>query len=493
MKKLVSLIAFVTLFASCVTENLEEGKITPSPITQIDPNVIPLDNALGEMYSLMDDLYGPQTRAASRTIASVENYKSAGGETRADGSTEEPIETLAYIVNFEEGGFAVLSATTAHESVVCITEAGSLTLEDLERARQEMQNAQKTRTDGGAPGWMSYEDIHDLGYEDVGGNPEPFVYEDYALDWDEGDTVTEDLGEYPVAVMRSGRDGLMHTPETFVPVTIADYYGKVDNSFLTNTEYDPWATVPNSKIGPLVTTKWHQDAPFNQKNESLRPAGCVPIAVAQIIAANEYPPTSVFGVTSTWDKLKDYSSFNKSNKTVEDLRIEEDIATIVRHIYLGVNAQPNLGGSGGTFAWPAAAKKYMKWYLGYIDAKKYESYKESKIEAMLNAGKPVFIGAVSGPLDIFCGIDAHAWVIDGSMTQQRIGRQYQGGRLVGTTTQSRFLIHCNFGWKGKCDGYYFPGVFNLKEGPVAVEEDLDEDIDDSTDSDYDWCFRVITY
>jgi hypothetical protein len=91
------------------------------------------------MFALMNTIYGQGTRAAGRTIASIDNFNGARGKTRADGSPE----TLAYVVNFEEGGFAVLSATTNHEPIVCITEGGSLTAQELEEARLRRENPGK--------------------------------------------------------------------------------------------------------------------------------------------------------------------------------------------------------------------------------------------------------------------------------------------------------------------------------------------------------------
>jgi hypothetical protein len=361
--------------------------------------------------------------------------------------------------------------------------------------------------------WMSYEDIHNFGYGEEG-NPEPFVYEDYAVDWEEGDTVTEDLGEYPVSSNDpielisgivaiyydpnndSGRKGDNSDSGDDNPLDLDPQHEQPSPHIPTITrEYGDW-TDTEEKIGPLLTTHWHQYAPFNQKNESLRPSGCVTIAVAQIIAQREYPATSFFGVTSTWDELKSYNPSDPVYVGLSDdvkTRIENDIATVVRHIYLGVKAKPNYGGSGGTFAWPADAKKYMKKKLGYGGAKKYESYKASKIDAMIDAGKPVFIGAVSGPLDIFCGIDGHAWVIDGSVHQTQEVKVYSDGEYCTTLENDRYLIHCNFGWtNAKCSGYYTHDVFDLTEGPVAVEDG--DNIKDETDNaHYDKCFRIITY
>jgi hypothetical protein len=361
--------------------------------------------------------------------------------------------------------------------------------------------------------WMSYEDIHNYGYGEEG-NPEPFVYEDYAVDWEEGDTVTEDLGEYPVSSadpteLISGmvatyydryndpnnddrvREGDDPDSGDYNPLDLDDQpdYAQPSPSIPTY-EYGDW-TDADDKIGPLLTTKWHQSAPFNNECPVMifkcekAPAGCVPIALAQIIAFNEQPATSFFGVSSTWDELKNYT-LDKETKTASDLSIEDDLATIARTIGIFCLAQYNFLFSGGTFAWPVNAESCMKDF-GYSDTKRYEGYKADKIEEMLNAGKPVFIAAVSGLAN------GHAWVIDGSVNQTQEVKVYRDGEYCETFENDRYLIHCNFGWGGFCDGYYFHDVFDLNNGPVAKDGTDDRYKDETRNRDYDCWFRIITY
>jgi hypothetical protein len=320
----------------------------------------------------------------------------------------------------------------------------------------------------------------------VGGNPEPFVYEDYAVDWEEGDEVTEDLGEYAVSATK---------PDHFLPYLFEQYYEEdYGPSSSPSVEYEPWTYVAEGKIGPFLTTQWHQQSPFNDEYPTMipqfkkAPAGCVPVAIAQIIAANEKPATSYFGVTSTWDELKSYNTedYNESFTVAQREKINSDLAKILYKIGGGVKADINFCFSGQTFATPAAAKRYMKRKLGYGSAKKHKGYKGNKIEDMLNAGKPVFIAAISGLAN------GHAWVIDGSMYQERIGNKFEIGYPVSHFTETRKLLHCNFGYPGgKCNGYYIPGVFDLNDGPLAAE--ADEDTLDRGQYDYDHWFRIITY
>ena len=35
-------------------------------------------------------------------------------------------------------------------------------------------------------------------------------------------------------------------------------------------------------------------------------------------------------------------------------------------------------------------------------------------------------------------------------------------------TQGQRLVHCNFGWEGSHDGYYYVGAFNTAKSPVTL-------------------------
>ena len=58
------------------------------------------------------------------------------------------------------------------------------------------------------------------------------------------------------------------------------------------------------KVGPLLTTEWHQDYPFNRytpiKGEKHAPAGCVPIAIAQVVNYHQ----RLDGENIAWNHLK---------------------------------------------------------------------------------------------------------------------------------------------------------------------------------------------
>ena len=64
------------------------------------------------------------------------------------------------------------------------------------------------------------------------------------------------------------------------------------------------------------------------------------------------------------------------------------------------------------------------------------------------------------------------------------------GKYYGSVnSQYRTLLHCNWGWGGLDDGYYYSGVFKTNEGPVSTTSILQGESDDY----YDSFYRIVTY
>lgn len=47
-------------------------------------------------------------------------------------------------------------------------------------------------------------------------------------------------------------------------------------------------------------------------------------------------------------------------------------------------------------------------------------------------------------------------------------REYNDGSKKKYMTQGQRLVHCNFGWEGSHDGYYYVGAFNTAKSPVTL-------------------------
>ena len=51
------------------------------------------------------------------------------------------------------------------------------------------------------------------------------------------------------------------------------------------------------------------------------------------------------------------------------------------------------------------------------------------------------------------------------MERKRTVSTYRSAMLVAQGTQYEYLVHCNWGWDGSRDGYYYSGAFNTDNGP----------------------------
>jgi hypothetical protein len=249
-------------------------------------------------------------------------------------------------------------------------------------------------------------------------------------------------------------------------------------------------------VPSMVRTAWDQDPPFNDKIPESRwapwlpykqgPAGCVPIALAQIIAYHECSYNlTVDGVPVSWSDVKAiysydyYSNVGNSSTRTAVAKLIRDIAIMCHAVYT-----PDF-----TFALPKHAAECLSLF-GFYNAHRHYGYEDNQIKNMLNASKPVFVAAISG---IFNG---HAWVVDGYIDRSRIKKTIQTatGNEISSETENQLLVHCNWGWEGKGNGYYVSKIFKTGAGAVTYESGTNESLwDNGPDENFDWAYHTITY
>ena len=252
------------------------------------------------------------------------------------------------------------------------------------------------------------------------------------------------------------------------------------------------------KIAPMLTTNWHQGSPFNDEAPYRRwfpwqepkrsPAGCFPIAIAQILAYHEKISVSN-GYKLDWKNIKEnlcvYNKSDNKGVTYENMR---GIAYLLQSlsIYCRAKHTPDF-----TFVFPHNARKTMAIFYG--NATTHCSYDNDVVYNMLKNNKPVLVCAISGI------VDGHAWVIDGYLLRTKEIKNTiineSGDKCVFSTYENQQLVHCNWGWVGSCNGYYLQGIFNTKNGAVEVETDFNEKKDkyNKSDNNFNWFLRVISY
>ena len=201
-------------------------------------------------------------------------------------------------------------------------------------------------------------------------------------------------------------------------------------------------------VEPMVTTRWNQDAPYNNMCPTLNGlrtyTGCVATAMAQVMNYHEWPVRGTgshsyydyegceqtlsanFGETTyRWDLMLDTYDANSSQES------QDAVATLMKHCGVSVDMTYMQQASG---ALSGNAAQALVQYFGYpadvqILSRDYRSYDEwiTLIKNEIDAGRPVLFGAQSTA-------GGHEFVIDGYNTDG--------------------YFHVNWGWGAYLDGYF---------------------------------------
>ena len=204
-------------------------------------------------------------------------------------------------------------------------------------------------------------------------------------------------------------------------------------------------------VAPLCQTQWNQNAPYNNLCPSWKSghaaAGCVAIAGSQIMKYHAYPEHGVGSHSYKWanengdsitlsadfaNTTYDWANMRNTYSAPSATQAQKDaVATIIYHC--GVACDMVYGSSSSantstlaqelinTFAYDKSIRPLYKDYAG-------DSILMEAIQADLSAGRPVLMRGRT------IEDTGHAFVCDG--------------------IDADGLLHINWGWGGKSDGYY---------------------------------------
>lgn len=206
---------------------------------------------------------------------------------------------------------------------------------------------------------------------------------------------------------------------------------------------------PSVVVEPLVTTKWNQDAPFNNfapeytddNNNTQRCAtGCAATAMAQIMKFHNWPEQGVghysyehqsFGTISSnfSEHVYDWTNMIDRYNNGEYSNVQADaVALLMKDC--GVSLNMNYGPVSGAsiYRYTPAFKNYFRYSSRTVNRSGCETAEFTKIITdELQEGRPI----------IYCGTGedgGHAFVVDGYDTN--------------------YFLHVNWGWGGYSDGYF---------------------------------------
>lgn len=234
---------------------------------------------------------------------------------------------------------------------------------------------------------------------------------------------------------------------------------------VTYNVFGAWSTVvyENSSHCPV---KWGQKK-FNlyclDSNGQRASIGCVPVAVAQLMAVYKFPP-SYKGYDFDWNDMTALPKEAVSNEG--DLQINKLM------YFLGseenLDAEYHQGGS-------PANQEYIPRTLenfSYSSGGTLKHFNTMDVVREIIAGHPVILGGYAqaiggGPNDRI----GHYWLIHGLLERRCEVSTYDShNRFRSRGHGSNWYLLCNWGWEDSpSDGYYWSGAFDTSSGPDYSE------------------------
>lgn len=410
------------------------------------------------------------TAEAAINVAEIFHGGQNGSGAPVMSRSSEEIETindengtpLAYIINYEDGGWVIVSAIKTYHPILAYSEVGSFSLDRVEEnsglamwidetshAIALSDNLEEDKAQMIALEWLAYEPQTLSGGLPGGNTPEAIACRNrlkYLNDtyYSDGWTFTT-LPEAAVNIPRVYENAAQYgSPTTYTIVGIQDC-----------GTYE--------KTGPLTTTNWDQGVDYSALCPNQWPAGCVPVAMAQIMKFHAYPPSFA------WEEMQD----NIATYATQKLLV--DIGAVV-HVDYGPDGSP------------ASNEDAVAGFIHYGYDAVLKPYSPTELYSMLSAHKsPFYMYGMSA------NSVAHAWVCDGvsyryeasnyyaeylkaDNTYDNLGLTSISDPEILTSPSSSYQFHMNWGGGDIRSGWYgvsdFPenvGAYNYFKSVIYVK------------------------
>ena len=235
-------------------------------------------------------------------------------------------------------------------------------------------------------------------------------------------------------------------------------------------------------VKPLIPVTWHQSYPYNGNAPMISGirayAGYVSVAVAQLIAYYKYP-VEFGGTHLDWDLLTKFKhllfvdSITSERYSYEESQIyAHQVSSFLKAIGDALHNSWGIDETGGTGADTGDIVNLLR-SMGYRNPSSLTNYDKDGIISSLDSKHPAVMRGNMEKITTTSGwwifkkeyvtyTKGHAWLVDGYAIQDRKFRtvKRKSRKFVSEYTVSDTFIHCNWGWGGKYDGYFEPGVFN---------------------------------
>lgn len=427
---LLVLTAIIIAVASCSKADpfLREGEQPRDRVFK--STVVTIDEAEEELSSFLEDVDLPTRGNAKRTIESRFST-SISPDTRSDNGSEP----LIHVFNFaDDMGYAIMSGDRRVSPVLCIADSGHM------EEGHVIDN----------PGQLIAMSELDTYYRLCTGL-----------------TVTDE----------EGNEVTVENYAKYLPGEVAQSARKKEEGDTIDVErsysYGPWEEV--SSTGSIIGCNWNQSHPFNDNctlGNTTALAGCVPIAVAQIMY---YWGKSVMykGIFWDWTKMREIEDSSSAPK-------HEESWTQVKQLIRILGSKENLDADYGVEVTLAEVSNTSRTFknFGFTDGGSFQGYNYSKLTQNLANGpalgsgysikhvyKYKILGMKVGQKTWYT--DRHVWVFDKTLYRRRHVNVYSNGKLVESNYDLQRLVHINWGDGYKTNGYYLSTRFDANEEPIT--------------------------
>lgn len=321
--------------------------------------------------------------------------------------------TALYVFNFSPKGFVITSNNVCNEPIVAYSDEGG-----FEKINKETPVALLY--------WLSGTILFN-----------EYIREDESV---------------PTEVIQSNivnwQDNSPHVKIEIIPDRIRHDYLCKDNN---------WKKVDSSqtKIGVFTTTKWGQGEPYSNFTPYKCPAGCVAVAVGQIMKFHKYPNDSN-DPKFNWNIMPDIARNINQQGAINIALLLKDIGEKVNMRYA-----PSASGAYSIDARNALVNDY-----GYSSSAHLADYNHRRVvNDIVSKRSPIYMDGFAEkkiyywrwwlvrwhyePYEVYS--DGHAWVCDGykKITEKKYSKGCDREILV-----TREFLYMNWGWNGWYNGWY---------------------------------------
>lgn len=422
------LLGFLSLLLMGCSRDSEEGNFVPSAASSGRSWVRTPDEALETLAAILEN--DGDTRSVSLDITSLETVKVDDVNAVTRSQTVPDTGALFYVVSFgERSGSAILGADKRLPSVLAILDETVVSSADFIES--------STRADG-----ADSEILHDF--------------------------ILPRLIASSISLMAvNPTDPDLPDPGPGNPGPWTPKEPRPRKELLVSCD---------KRQKPLLKTRWDQEKPYNNYCGGC-PAGCTAIAVAQLLTYWSLPDPNVIGeVSFDWNLIRQNCYGRYPSVLAED-----EVARYVQTLGVCLHTTYTPTGSSSTIA---DAEGVLR-ALAFPNVER-GGYDVGTAERMVFAGRPVYVRGT----DRYSS-DGHAWILDGWYRYEAKMCTWIGNQMVSAEPIQDVLAHCNFGWGGKGDGYYYPLVFNTELRQEKDEASGDQDARKNVD--FDSGLKMLVY